>query len=159
MLKQPPEVITTYLNKNIICNIFTDKISRKNINDEGDDSSLQTNNMSNIQLVKDNVKISETVHKSMNHNNHVSKEQSNNYTFDSAINESELSRKYDIITSNNNKSLLNYHETDNNNEYELTSNYLIFDNIGLLNYGKRNEMKWQNQIIGQNKIMLLFCLT
>ena len=49
ILKQPQEVITTHLNKNIIFDIVTDKISRETVNDEGDHSSHQTNNMVNVE--------------------------------------------------------------------------------------------------------------
>ena len=94
--------------------------------------------MSNVELVKGNVEISETVDKSMINNNNVQKELINKPTFDSFINESELSIKHDITTSNNNESLLNNHETVNHNNDEFTANYLIFNNVGLLNYGKKN---------------------
>ena len=94
--------------------------------------------MSNVELVKGNVEISETVDKSMINNNNVQKELINKPTFDSVINESELSIKHDITTSNNNESLLNNHESVNHNNDEFTANCLIFNNVGLLNYGKKN---------------------
>ena len=64
-------VLTTLLDQ--LQKFYTDKISRETVNDEGDHSSLQTNNMSNVELVKDNLEISNTIDKSMNLNNNVPK--------------------------------------------------------------------------------------
>ena len=61
--KQEEEIITTHSNKNNIYGKVTDKNSRDTVNDEGDYSSLQLSNMSNVDFVKDNVEISETVYK------------------------------------------------------------------------------------------------
>ena len=160
MLKQPQEIITTHLNKNIICNIVTEKLTRDTVNnDEGDNSSLQTNDMPNVELVTDNVEISETVDKSMNNNNNMPKEQSNKPTLDSVINESEASRKNNITPSNNNKSLLNYHETDYNNKDDFTSNYLIINSIGMLNYRKKELNKIAKPNHWLEKMILWFRLT
>ena len=62
---------------------------------------------------------------------------SNKPTFESVVNENDLSRKHENITSIHNEALLNDHETVNDHTDEFTANGLLFKDIGLLNYGKK----------------------
>ena len=119
-MNQQQEVITTHLSKNRIFNISIDKKSRETKNNLGIHLSLLPNNKSNVKIVKDNVEISETVDKPMNKNDNVQKEHSNKTTLDSVIDESDVTKIHDRITTYEDESLFNNNETMNNNKDDIS---------------------------------------